>query len=337
MGSSLGPAAANIYMAHFETIAREMAITSGFQFPRIWLRYVDDVLIFWNNPLSNFASFLELLNGIRPSINFSVEYEQDGSLPFLDILIQRTGNNASFSVYRKPTHTGRYLHRDSHHPIGVFKGLVKSLSSRALAICSSGNLGGEKSQLVNSLRFNGYTESECKKWWAHSRPDNSAKPAKAKFRGSLPYIRGVSEKICDILHGIGINAGVKPSSTLRSCLVHKRPHRATELGVVYQLTCAEDGCDWSYVGESGRTLEERRREHRRNVQNIDVERSEVARHVHDFQHQVDFMNMSVLDRERLWKKRIIKEAIWSRKLSSSNRTKFSISHQWSSCLSKFNS
>ena len=53
---------------------------------------------------------LSHLNGVRPSIRFTVEVERDGRLPFLDTLLQRRNDGSlDVTVYRKPTHTDRYL------------------------------------------------------------------------------------------------------------------------------------------------------------------------------------------------------------------------------------
>ena len=44
--------------------------------------------------------------------------KEDGSMPFLDILITPTEDGSlKTSVFRKPTHTDLYLQWDSHHII----------------------------------------------------------------------------------------------------------------------------------------------------------------------------------------------------------------------------
>ena len=61
-----------------------------------------------------------------------MELEQDRSLPFMDCLVKRMENgDLSVSVYRKSTHTDRYLHYTSHHPLHVRRGVVRCLLDRA--------------------------------------------------------------------------------------------------------------------------------------------------------------------------------------------------------------
>ena len=76
--------------------------------------------------------FLQHLNSLRDTIKFTMEIEENCSLPFLDILVIRLGNGElDVSVYRKPTHTDRYLNYSSHHPEHVKRRVVKCLFDRA--------------------------------------------------------------------------------------------------------------------------------------------------------------------------------------------------------------
>jgi hypothetical protein len=63
---------------------------------------------------------LKHLNDVCPTIKFTMEPEKDGSLPFLDAkLAQREDGTLDATVFRKPTHTDRYLHFNSHHPVSA--------------------------------------------------------------------------------------------------------------------------------------------------------------------------------------------------------------------------
>ena len=59
-----------------------------------------------------FCAKLEHINSLHPSIKFTLETQnEDKTIPFLDVLliIQEDGS-LGHKVYRKPTHTDRYLH-----------------------------------------------------------------------------------------------------------------------------------------------------------------------------------------------------------------------------------
>ena len=69
--------------------------------PKIWRRFVDDT--FTNIKIENRTNFLQHLNSIHPNIKFtSEEMKEDGSMPFLDILITPTDDGSlKTSVFRK--------------------------------------------------------------------------------------------------------------------------------------------------------------------------------------------------------------------------------------------
>ena len=60
----------------------------------------------------------DFLNEQHPSIKFTMEVEEDGKILFLDVGISRNPDGSlQHNVYRKPTHTDRYLNQRSfHHP-----------------------------------------------------------------------------------------------------------------------------------------------------------------------------------------------------------------------------
>ena len=66
---------------------------------------------------------MDHVNPIHPSIQFTMEKEQDNKLSFLDVLITHTDQELSTFVYWKPTFTRQYLNFNSHHPYNVNKGI----------------------------------------------------------------------------------------------------------------------------------------------------------------------------------------------------------------------
>ena len=87
-------------MEEFEKNAIETATHK----PACWYRYVDDTFVIWPHGQKRLVEFLEHLNGINKNIQFTVETEAEGHIPFLDIDIYRKDGSLGHKVYRKPTH-----------------------------------------------------------------------------------------------------------------------------------------------------------------------------------------------------------------------------------------
>ena len=112
MQSPISPMVANLYKEAFE----ERVLSSFTLIPKLWLRYVDDTFKVWPHGQSTLDKFHSHLNAQHPSIQFTREEESNGKIPFLDTMVEREGTSVTTTVYRKPTHTDRYLHFTSHHP-----------------------------------------------------------------------------------------------------------------------------------------------------------------------------------------------------------------------------
>ena len=153
MGSPLSPVVVNIFMQEFEM---RMLHTAPLK-PSLWLQYVDDTFVTWSHRDKELHNFLKHLNGQHNDIKFTMERETDGSIPFLDVMVERDGDKLTTSVYRKPTHTDRYLHYSSHHHHKVKSGIVDCLNQRAKRICKQGSvLTDELKHVRNALMANGY-------------------------------------------------------------------------------------------------------------------------------------------------------------------------------------
>lgn len=90
-----------------------------------------------------------------------MEVERDGSLPFLDTLLWRkVDGSLDVTVYRKPTHTDRYLDFQSHHPPHVKRGLARYLHDKAKIITSlQDNLTHKECPIATVLKQNGYSDA----------------------------------------------------------------------------------------------------------------------------------------------------------------------------------
>ena len=99
-----------------------------------------------------------------------------------------------------------------------------------------------------------------------TRTGKAAPRVETEFKSTavLPHIKGVSEPLRRCLQQQGIRAVFKSDTTLRSHLV--RPKDTVDLakqdGVVYRIPCE---CGKVYVGETGRSMQERIKEHDRDI------------------------------------------------------------------------
>ena len=162
------------------------------------------VAIIWEDFLKkgDVDELLVHLNSIRPSIKLTTELEEGGSIPFLDTRVTRKVDgklDVTSTVYRKPTHTDRYLHFSSHHPTHVKKRLVRCLYDRARNITKeASNLETEKAHLSGALQRNGYPAAFVRAASQESKP-RERDPEEVQGEGKptlmmLPYVAGVSER-----------------------------------------------------------------------------------------------------------------------------------------------
>ena len=133
IGSPLGPAVANIFMCSFESKwLRDCPNDFKSVFYR---RYIYDIFGLFSS-LNHADKFKEHLSSKHSNINFSIDKEKDGSLPFLDVNFFRENEKFAINVYRKKTFSGFYTNFKSFLP-GTYKaGLIKSLLFRFLSLCS---------------------------------------------------------------------------------------------------------------------------------------------------------------------------------------------------------
>jgi hypothetical protein len=113
MGSPLPPVIANFYMEDLEERALDLPPPHK---PLCWFHYVEDTFVIWPHRPNKLKDFLNHLNSIHQYIQFIMETESEGHLPFCDIDIYRRPNGSlGHGAYCKLTYTNLYLNVGSHH------------------------------------------------------------------------------------------------------------------------------------------------------------------------------------------------------------------------------
>ena len=156
MGSPLGPVLANIFVGYYES--KLFQTTSNGD---VSSRCMDDTFVVFSNE-DVCDLFLDSLNSLHPSLRFTFEKESNLALPFLDVLVEKSPSKFITSIYRKPTFTGQYLHRNSFSPRKRKTNLILTLTLRALAIYSPERLPSEQDKIKFILLTNGYPEHVIK-------------------------------------------------------------------------------------------------------------------------------------------------------------------------------
>lgn len=70
---------------------------------------VDDKFMIWPNEEDTLLFCLDHLNSLRPTVQFTMELEDEQTIAFLAVRVQRKASTLSTSVYRKPPYTGHYI------------------------------------------------------------------------------------------------------------------------------------------------------------------------------------------------------------------------------------
>ena len=101
---------------------------------------------------------------------------------------------------------------------------------------------------------------------------------------------------CTAFHTeVGFRTYFRPYQTLKQTLVHLKDHTPPQqrTGVVYRIPCGT--CTKVYIGQTGRTLEHRLKEHRRALVSGQSSLSAVVEHAMEEMHDIDWMGDTVVD------------------------------------------
>ena len=281
MGNPLSPVLSNLYMEFFES-----RILCNILPPNvIWYRYVDDIICIW--PLEeNVNNFLTNLNDLVPSIKFTMESENDSSLPFLDCMIHRVDKTFKFNIFRKATNVSAYVHYYSAQSNKVKQSVFSSMFLRALRICSPEFIDEEidkiftiGKQLKYPKSFLDITLKKAKKTFSAPIPKQ---PYNMKNLLVLPYNENF-KGLPNILKNFNVNVAFKNNSTVRTTLIKNSPDN--DIGSVYKVPCK--ACAKSYIGQTGKELNERLKQHKYSIKN-GHENNALFLHLRDHNHQIDW-------------------------------------------------
>ena len=264
MGSPLGPALANIFVGYYETLL----FNNNTKKPLMYHRYVDDTFVAFDNE-RDCDEFLSRLNSLHPSLLFTFEKESNNSLPFLDVLVEKSGSDFITSIYRKPTFTGQYLRWNSFSPKKRKIDLINTLVHRALKICSKCKLQAELDKIRSILVDNGYPahviDSSITRKVKQANRLPCFGPKKCPVYLHLPYLGAVSQRfekqITSSVKRCYFSVEPRIVFTTRCLLPATKKDVLPALqqsNIIYEFSCH---CDSRYVGRTSQRLQDRIKQH----------------------------------------------------------------------------
>ncbi|KAL9952730.1 hypothetical protein ACROYT_G040023 [Oculina patagonica] len=304
MGSPVSAILANLVMEYVE----EKALSSAPHPPKWWFRYVDDSHVCLKKEFVD--EFHSHLNSINQHIKFTIEVETEGSIAFLDTKTTRqVDGSIAVSVYRKATHTDRYLDFNSYHHTQHKHSVVRTLMDRAKNIPSTEEeVSSESNRVLNALAANNYPINFIR----NGRQSNAEQKSGANVveqRGLvvLPYAKGFSERISRVLKGFNVKVAHKPIRSIANILKKPKDKISEESskGVVYKIKCKDCAC--VYIGQTSRALKTRIKEHAKAITTMD-RNSLLAEHHLLNDHEIDLKNVDIIDRSSVWRQRLFLEA-----------------------------
>ena len=325
MGSPLGPTFANIFMCSLE---ENMLDNCPLSFrPLFYRRYVDDTFLLFRNK-DHAADFLDYANGIHRNIRFTIEYENDDKLPFLDILVFRNNDHFNTTVFRKKTFTGLGSNFYSHCFFNFKVNSLSTLIHRAFTLTSDWNAFHQEISFLHEYFINNCFPSKLffnyvKKFLNNIYIPKLTIPTvpKLPLYASVPLIHSKSfytdlyKIINKHLPAIDLKLIPKNPLTIGSLFPFKeRLGPLMTSGVVYKFNCPR--CDLgTYVGATRRLLKVRADAHRgvsyrTGVSIKNPEFSSIRNHTKTCKHKICYEDFEILGKATNSQKLAILESLF---------------------------
>lgn len=237
---------------------------------------------------SEISNVLENINKFHPDTQFTYEVEENGKLPFLDILIDRNNNNnLTFEIYRKSTNVDRYIPSNSHHCFSQKMASFNCMIHRMLSIpMNTEKQQEERSRITEIAKVNGYGEYLIKKIIAKKTKKKTRKekttllPQEKEIENKrimLPYCPPLCHRFNNLFKKVHCESVYSSQFKLKTFLCNNKDKSdSLENSGIYSITC--DTCEYKYIGQSRRQISVRWDKHNRNISKNEPNKSSVAFH-----------------------------------------------------------
>ena len=172
------------------------------------------------------------------------------------------------TINRKLTHTDRLLNQSSYNPTSHKATIIQTLTRQAQLVCDSTDSLTDETNYLNVFSKNNYNADFIRrntyKLAEHNGTNANPTPVTT---ATIPYIKGTSETIAQILQPYNIRVAHKPITTLQQLLTTVK--------------------DKDEPNDTGRNLNTRLTEHKRATRNGDLNNN-IAEHHLQTNHRIDW-------------------------------------------------
>jgi len=292
-----------------------------------YYRYVDDIIL--AAPNEKIAKIVETFNSFHDRLQFTVEYENNKTLNFMDLLVCVVGGKIVLDWFHKETFSGRFLSFYSNHPICHKIGTIFNLIDRAILLSHPKHHQKNIELCIDLLLDNGYPldlifdkiDTRIKKIFLNKvnsdtkngillnkKNDTDLEMSKKKFF-VIPYMCGISETVASMFNKSVFSVGFRGLNKLDKIIRVQKDYteHSHKNNVVYKVNCKN--CDASYVGQTKRQIRTRIKEHHNNIKADKSKHSVITEHILNFDHNFDWDNIKILDTESNYNKRLVSEML----------------------------
>ena len=331
IGLSLMVRVSQIWMDYTMDKALKLAKQQKITIPRNIELYMDDIWLIMNDPPRReglrshntdvrdpVTAFNDCLNAVHPRVQFTREIEENGSIPFLDVLISKQDDGTlETSIYRKPSNTNVCIKPQSCQEPKTSLASFKGELCRCYRICST------PERLANDIEFtlqlyvdNGHNKQKLQqiidsytppspnqikdrksnknKQEIHKTPEEMAakqlfdqlpfineNPSneEQKTYACITYIPEIAHQLKRILKKGGVNTAFKSAPKLKDILCSKNK---THAPATKKKGIYKYKCTCSdksiYIGQTARSFDTRWQEHSRAIEKQQWSHSGVTQH-----------------------------------------------------------
>lgn len=254
---------------------------------------------------------LDHVNTFNRNIQFTIEHENDCSVPFLDTRVIRTQENKIIlDWYQKPTASGRFLNYFSNHPQNQKYNTVIAMKNRVTHISDEMFLQNNLKKLFDIFVNNGYPKHILKRLIYNSNiydgPTEDSNQSEIRFK-KLPFIKNITNSITTLFKDFS-NIKIAKYNTVKSYNLFSKVKDKTPTlynnNVVYELPCLN--CQGCYVGQTAQWLKQRVTQHKSDCR-LGKNTCAVVGHHLKTGHNFDYNNVKILCQENNYKSRLFLE------------------------------